>query len=213
MLDALLGGRALAAGELARVAGVSAATASEHLGRLRRGGLVVVVSQGRHRYYRLTGPEVATALESLALIAPASEVRSLRQAGHARSLEFARTCYDHLAGRVGVAVHDGLFRRSILAGVPGGYEVTAPGAPWFAELGVDVAEVRASRRSFAIPCLDRTERRPHLAGALGAALTTALLNEGWLVRRTSGSRSLRLVGGGGERLRTLFGWTAPRIET
>ena len=108
MLDALMGGRALTASELARIAGVGASTASEHLARLRDGGLVAVVAQGRHRYYRIAGPEVGAALEALSHVAPPQPVTSLRQAGHAQALGFARTCYDHLAGRCGVALHDAL---------------------------------------------------------------------------------------------------------
>jgi len=208
MLDALLGGRALAAGELARIAGVSPATASEHLSRLRDGHLVEVVAQGRHRYYRLAGPEVGAALESLAHIAPPKPVTSLRQSGHARSLAFARTCYDHLAGRCGVAVHDALLRHAWLTGTPGGYDVTPAGADGLAELGVDVATARARRRSFARPCLDWTERRPHLAGGLAADLTASLLERGWFVPRSSDSRGLRLTDVGREELRTRLGWEA-----
>ena len=111
MLDALMTGQALTTGELARIAGVSPATASEHLARLRGGGLVEVVPQGRHRYHRLAGPEVGAALEALSHIAPDRPVSSLRQSGRARSLANARTCYDHLAGSCGVAIHDGLLER------------------------------------------------------------------------------------------------------
>jgi DNA-binding transcriptional ArsR family regulator len=192
MLDALLGGEPLAAGELARVAGVRAATASEHLARLRAGGLVEVVPAGRHRYYRLASPDVGQALEALSLLgslAPVRPVRSLRGSRAAAAFALARTCYDHLAGQVGVAVHDALVSGGAL--VPGGdgYELTVDGARLLAGIGVDVAAARATRRQFARPCLDYTQRTPHLAGALGAALCSRLMALGWLVRRR-GERGL-----------------------
>jgi DNA-binding transcriptional ArsR family regulator len=207
MLDALLTGRALTASELARAADVSAATASEHLARLREGGLVEVVSQGRHRYHRLAGPEVAAALESLAHIAPAKPVRTLRQSSRARSLAEARTCYDHLAGRCGVALHDGLVAIGWLVPEPGGYRLAEPGIEGLLGWGVDVSGARASRRRFAGSCLDWTERREHLNGALAAAITTALVDgrEPWFVRRSDDHRGLRPTDLGRRRLREL-GW-------
>ena len=193
MLDALMSGRALAAGELARVAGVGASTASEHLARLRDGGLVEVVAQGRHRYYRIAGPDVGVALEALSHISPALPVGTLRQAGHARALGFARTCYDHLAGVCGVALHDALLAHEWLTPA---YDVTRAGEHALAGWGVDVAAARARRRSFARGCLDWTERRPHLAGALAADITDGLVERGWFARRASDSRALRLTDAG-----------------
>jgi DNA-binding transcriptional ArsR family regulator len=193
MLDALMGGRAMAAGELARAAGVGASTASEHLARLRDGGLVEVVAQGRHRYYRIAGPDVGSALEALSHVAPPRPIASLRQAGHAQALGFARTCYDHLAGSCGVALHDALIARDWLTAA---YDVTPVGDEALAGWGVDVAAARGRRRSFARPCLDWTERRPHLAGALAAAITDALVEQGWFVRRAADSRALRLTDAG-----------------
>jgi DNA-binding transcriptional ArsR family regulator len=207
MLDALMTGRALTATELARSAEVSAATASEHLAKLREGGLVEVVSQGRHRYHRLASPEVGAALESLSHIAPAMPVTTLRQSGRARSLAEARTCYDHVAGRSGVALHDGLIARGWLAPEPGGYALTEPGAEGLLGWGVDVGTARASRRRLARPCLDWTERREHLAGSLAAALATALIEgpEPWFVRRSEDHRGLRPTALGRRRLAEL-GW-------
>ena len=196
MLDALLSGEALAAGELARAAGVSPSTASEHLARLRDGGLVDVVAAGRHRYFQLAAPEVAHALEALAVISPARPVRTLRQSRADVAMAFARTCYDHLAGRVGVAVLDALVADEGLVAGGDGYLVTAAGEPRLRALGVDVGGVRAGRRSFARGCLDFTERRPHLAGALGAGICQRMLALGWFVRRGPGQRSLRLTEAG-----------------
>lgn len=190
MLDALMSGRALAAGELARIAGVAPSTASEHLARLRDGGLVEVVSEGRHRYHRIAGADVGAALEALSRVAPPRPVVSLRQSGHARALGHARTCYDHLAGVCGVALHDALLVQEWLSP---SYDVTPSGHAGLAAWGVDVEAARARRRTFARPCLDWTERRPHLAGALGAAIADALVARGWFVRRARDSRALRLT--------------------
>jgi len=200
MLDALMAGRPLAAGELARVAGVGRSTASGHLARLLDGGLVDVVAAGRHRYYRLTGPEVGAALEALSRVAPARPVTSLRQAGHAEALGHARTCYDHLAGVCGVELHDALLRQAWLTPA---YDVTPAGGEALAGWGVDVAAVRQQRRSFARPCLDWTERRPHLAGGLGAAVAAGLLDLEWFVRRSADSRALRVTERGRERMAEL----------
>ncbi|MBD3147262.1 ArsR/SmtB family transcription factor [Microbispora bryophytorum] len=204
MLTALLDGRALAAGELARIAGVSAPTASSHLARLLDGGLVTVVKQGRHRYYRLAGPDVARTLEVLARISGRVAVRSLRQSRQARLLREARSCYDHLAGRVGVELYDALVREGGLIEADGGCLLTASGAQALTELGVDVERVRRARRRFAPDCLDWLERRPHLGGALGAAVLDRLLAREWLVRGTV-PRALRLTGTGREGLERIFG--------
>jgi DNA-binding transcriptional ArsR family regulator len=212
MLGALLGGSALAAGELSLLAGISPATASAHLARLLGGGLVTVTRQGRHRYYRLAGHEVAAAIEAIAQISPASPVRSLRQSRDAAALAQARTCYDHLAGRAGVALFDALIRAGILTGGGTGqaaaYEVTADGAGTLAEFGVDVAEVRRSRRRFAGACLDWTQRRPHLNGALGAAVTGRLLELGWIEQGPS-RRAVRVTEPGRAGLAATFGWSLP----
>jgi DNA-binding transcriptional ArsR family regulator len=212
MLGAMLGGSALAAGELSQLAGISPATASAHLARLLGGGLVTVTRQGRHRYYRLAGHEVAAAIEAIAQISPVIPVRSLRQSRDAAALAQARTCYDHLAGRAGVALFDALIRAGILTGGSTGqavaYEVTADGADTLAEFGVDVAEVRRSRRGFAGACLDWTQRRPHLNGALGAAVTGRLLELGWIERGPS-RRAVRVTEPGRAGLAATFGWSLP----
>ena len=175
VVDALLAGRHLAAGELARIAGVRPSTISEHLAALVDGGLLTVVSAGRHRYYTLAGPEVATALEGLARICPDTQVRSLRESSGARALRVARTCYDHLAGALGVAVLDGMVERRWL---DEDCRLVAAGERGLDEFGVDVEACRRSRRQFARPCLDWTQRRMHLAGALGAAVTERVREQG-----------------------------------
>jgi DNA-binding transcriptional ArsR family regulator len=205
MLTALLDGRPLAAGELARTAGVSAPTASAHLGRLLDGGLVTVISQGRHRYYRLAGAEIAEALEALGRISPAIEVRSLRQSRQAQRLRRARTCYDHLAGEIGVALYGALIGGGLIEVDP--YGVTGKGEARFADLGIDVGALRKARRRFAGECLDWTERRPHLNGALGAALLDRFLELRW-VERGSG-RELRVSEAGLGGLADSFGCALP----
>jgi len=211
MLGALLSGPPLSAGELSQVAGVSPATASAHLARLLDGGLVAVTKQGRHRYYRLAGHEVATVLEVIAEISPVKPVRSLRQSREAAALAQARTCYDHLAGRAGVELLDALLRKGFLNGTGTGpsarYEVTADGAEKLAAFGVDVARLRRSRRRFAGACLDWTQRRPHLNGALGAAVTARLMQLGW-IERGSSKRAIRVTDSGQNGLAAMFGWSA-----
>jgi len=207
MLDALMTGRALTASELARAADVSLPTASEHLAKLREGGIVEVVAQGRHRYHRIASPEVGAALESLSHIAPEKTVAGLRQSSRARSLAEARTCYDHVAGRCGVALHDGLLSRGWLVPEAGGYDLTEPGVEGLLGWGVDVATARSARRRLARPCLDWTERREHLAGSLAAALAGALIDgpRPWFVRRADDHRGLRPTDLGRLRLGEL-GW-------
>lgn len=203
VLDVLLTGRAFAAGELARLVGGGRSTISEHLALLVGAGLVEVVRQGRHRYYRLAGPDVARALEALAVIAPPAPATSLRRSSHAAALGVARTCYDHLAGVAGVRLHDALVARAWVVPTVGGYELTDPGARSLADLGLDVELVRSSRRASARACLDWTERTEHLAGALGAELLRVCLADGWVVRRSHGSRALRVTDRGSAALTSL----------
>jgi DNA-binding transcriptional ArsR family regulator len=182
MLLAMLGGRAVPATDLARAAGVSPSTASAHLAQLTSAGLVVVERQGRHRYHRLAGEEVAEAIERLAAIAPPIPVRSLGDSNRRTAQRAARSCYDHLAGELGVGLADrlcemGALDRSTLA--------VADPAP-FAAIGIDVDGLGRGRRPLTRSCIDWTERRPHLAGALGAAVLAAFLDGGWVVRRPRG---------------------------
>jgi DNA-binding transcriptional ArsR family regulator len=215
ILQALLPDRPLAAGELARLAGVSAATASFHLAKLLDGGLIAVARQGRHRYYRLAGHEVAAALEALGVISPSVPVRSLRQSREAAALAEARTCYDHLAGRAGVALLDGMLRRGLLKekslGRTGGgdspatrFEVTGAGARTLGSFGLNIGEIRRSRRNFAGTCIDWTQRRGHLNGALAAAITARLFELGW-IEHGPRRRSVRVTTAGTEGLANVFG--------
>ena len=202
MLDALMDGRSCRAGELAARAGIAPSTGSGHLSRLLAGGLVTVEPRGRERRYRLGSPAVATALEALSRVAPAQAVRSLRSADRGAAIRAARTCYDHLAGRLGVDLTEALVRHDALVLRDTSYELTARGAETMATLGVDVEAARGRNRAFARACLDWSERRPHLAGSLGAALADAMIASGWLRRRPN-DRALTVTAHGRTGLRRL----------
>jgi DNA-binding transcriptional ArsR family regulator len=183
MLEALLDGSTKSGRELAKAAKVAPSTASEHLAQLQDAGLVTAAPDGRKRAYSLSGPPVAEALEALGALAPPKPPRSLREATTAQLHREARTCYDHLAGSLGVAVCDALVAREWLDPADGGWTVTARGVESFGHLGVEVEELRAGRRQLTRVCVDWSERRPHVAGALGAALASRLFERRWIERR------------------------------
>ncbi|GAA0404915.1 transcriptional regulator [Acrocarpospora corrugata] len=197
---ALLDGRAWTAGELARHAGVAPSTASEHLSRLVAGGVLAEERQGRHRYVRLAGPRIAQLIEDLSADAPPPSPAGLRAVSAARAMTHARTCYDHLAGRLGVAIADALTARGLLVHAPG-FAFTDAGRDWLTGL---VGVLPAARRPLARPCLDWTERRHHLAGTAGAALCRHSLERGW-VRPIGGGRALKITPVGVAALRELLG--------
>lgn len=204
MLELLLDGDEHPAGDLAREARVALSTASGHLSVLVGAGLVEVERTGRQRRYRLSGHEVARALEALAAVAPRRPVTSLRGATNAERLRNGRTCYDHLAGRMGVAVTDALVARRMLRQRGGAFAVTGAGQALLEGLGVDLAAAGERRRGFALACQDWTERRSHLAGALGAALCDRLFALGW-IRRSGRDRAVALTTEGARGLRSLLG--------
>ena len=180
MLAALLDGRSLPSGELARVSGVSAQSASMHLSQLVDGGFVTVKQQGRHRYYAIARPEVAHAIESLGVI---STSEKSKPAMSDQTLRYARTCYDHLAGELAVQLTDKFETDGLL--VSSGdrdYKLTQRGENFFGKWNIEVEALRQSRRHFARRCLDWTERRDHLAGSLGAAVCDKFLASGWVTR-------------------------------
>jgi DNA-binding transcriptional ArsR family regulator len=204
MLYCLMDARARTSTELAIVADVSPSTASVHLSRLKTDRLVKVLVQGKHRYYSLAGPDVATTLEGLSVLAGAS--RSPFVASTPSRLRLARTCYDHIAGTLGVAMHD---RFTTLGWVKKdkdsvAYDVSPSGAKAFAALGIDIESTRALRRQFASACLDWSERRPHLAGALGAAVLRVALKKNWVLRDLD-SRVLGITRAGHRELLARFG--------
>lgn len=205
MLLALLDDRSLPATALAWAAGLSPQAASNHLAKLADGGLVTAVQQGRHRYYRLAGPEVAHAIEALSRLAPLPKPFDPPLTPLARRLREGRTCYDHLAGRLGVALADAFERDGLIA--PDGadrYVLTEAGRGRLADLGVDLKRLRPGPRGLARPCLDWTERRRHLAGPLAAALLTRFLELGWIERRAK-DRAAYVTEAGRRGLAETFG--------
>jgi len=218
IMIALADGRALPASVLAAEAGVAASTASEHLSRLVTARLLSVERSGRHRYYRLANPQVGAALEALAALAPTRPVRSLRESTRAAALRRARSCYDHLAGRLGVAVtealldHAALVRTDGISGIERAegdrlsapvhdhpYELGPAAEPIFAALGVDLTVARQQRRPLLRFCVDWSEQRHHLSGALGAAVLTRMESAGWVERHKS-RRALQLTESGSRAL-------------
>ncbi|HWG67399.1 MAG TPA: helix-turn-helix domain-containing protein [Rhodanobacteraceae bacterium] len=202
MLCLLLDGHARTSTQLAAVAGVSASTASVHLAKLADRRLVKVLPQGRHRYYSLHDGHVAAALEALTVVA--GEPRARFVPNTPERLRVARTCYDHMAGTLAVRLHDRLFALRWLSRGDDAYDVTRAGAEGLSGLGVDVDAARAARRRFACGCLDWSERRPHLAGALGAGVLQAMLDRKWIARDLD-SRALKLTRTGQRAFRERFG--------
>jgi DNA-binding transcriptional ArsR family regulator len=186
VLAELTDGRALPPSELAEVAGVSRSTISEHLAKLERAGFLTVEKGGRNRYFRLAGPEIATAVESLAALAPRVPVRSLKQSRRVGALGAARTCYGHLAGRLGVGITEAMLARDLVQREGEVFLLTDAGATWFRQLGI-TDPPRAGKA-----CNDWSERRPHVAGRVGVALTAHLFQLGWL-QRTQRAREVRVT--------------------
>jgi len=195
ILDALIDGRALPPSQLAAAAGVSRPTVSEHLSKMLDAGLLAVETGGRNRYYRLASADVAAALEALAVISPEREVRSLKEATRADTLAAARTCYGHLAGRLGVEITDALTTSGTLTRKGDRFEVTDPRP--LEQIGVDT-------HLHAKPCNDWSERRPHVAGPLGVALAKRLFALGW-IERLPQPRAIRLTRTGRDGLQATLG--------
>ncbi|CRM21864.1 helix-turn-helix transcriptional regulator [Pseudomonas sp. 58 R 3] len=201
MLCALMDGHARTSTEMAVIAGVSTSTASAHLARLKDDGLLKLHTQGRHRYYSLAGAHVAQAIEGLMVIS-----RNTAQAfvpNTPNRLQLARTCYDHMAGTLAVQLHDHFIASGWLVG-DGTYALTAPGETAMIALGLDLPAVRAQRRRFACACLDWSMRRPHLAGALGAAVLQCAIHRGWVTQDLD-SRALGVTANGRKAFAARFG--------
>jgi DNA-binding transcriptional ArsR family regulator len=180
MVDALFDGRAWSVGELARAADVSPSTASEHLHALAAGGLIAGTRDGRHQRYRLASDAIAAALESLSTLAPLRPSSGLRAITRSEAMRSARTCYDHLAGRLGVAIADGLVRAEVLQPAEQGFAPTAHGRRSLTVVGIELDGLAHTRRPATLACLDWSEQRPHLAGGLGALLLRRLETVGGL---------------------------------
>jgi len=202
MLMALMDGRALTAGELARAAGVTAQTASGHLGRMLEAGLLALEAQGRHRYYRLASPAIAGMIEAMMVAAAPPPIRTgPRDAAMRR----ARICYDHLAGEISIAIADAMITRGQIDLGTDGAALTESGRFLMAEIGLELPLCSEGRGAvFCRPCLDWSERRHHVAGAVGAALYRTFLARNW-IRRVEGSRAITFTPPGREALRRHFG--------
>jgi DNA-binding transcriptional ArsR family regulator len=207
ILCALLDGRALTAGELAYAAHVSPQTASGHLGKLAAAQLITSSPQGRHRYYYLAGPHVAAMLESIMAVAAIAPPRC-RPVRINEDMRTARMCYDHIAGRLGVGLTDALCARNHVEFGDDGGALTAAGETFLRDFGIDVEGARHSRRIFCRPCIDWSERRPHLAGAVGAALAKRLFALGWITRVRDG-RALVITPLGRRNLQQTFSVQLP----
>jgi DNA-binding transcriptional ArsR family regulator len=205
MLLALLDGRRLSAGELAMRGGVSPSAASAHLAKLVDGGLLTTERSGRQRFYALANAHIGHALEALARVAKPARIVALRQNLIAAELTIARSCYDHLAGRLGVGITESLVMRGALS-LDGAtaYRLGPDGAKFFAKLDIDVGDVHATRRHFARQCVDWSEQRSHLAGALGAAIRDRLLERRWIERNAT-NRAVRITPAGCVALEEYFG--------
>lgn len=212
MLAALMDGRALTAAELARIAGITPQTASGHLARLTEAGLLAMERQGRHRYHRLASPSVARMIESIMSVAADVGARRnvpLRVGPRDQALRYERTCYDHLAGELAVAIADSMTAAGQVELSGDGGILTPAGAGFLKELGADpdAVRTRSSKRlaghAFCRPCLDWSERRPHIAGAVGAAMCDCFLKRGW-IRRMEGTRAIAVTPPGRAALARAF---------
>jgi DNA-binding transcriptional ArsR family regulator len=208
MLSALLDGRALTASELAYAARVTAQTASAHLAKLTEAGLLSVVRTGRHRYFRLASPKVVEMLDGIVAVALENRPRHRPLSRQARELSEARICYDHLAGHLSVQLTDFLTTHEYIVLGDEAAEITPAGARFFTEFGIDLPAPNSTRRNFCRWCLDWTERRPHLAGAVGAALTKRCFDLGW-TERMKDSRAVIVTASGRRGFQEMFGIGAP----
>ncbi|WP_225999900.1 ArsR/SmtB family transcription factor [Paenibacillus sp. BJ-4] len=203
ILTALLDGRFHTASELAHMAGIKPQTASFHLSKMIEAQAVTVEKQGRHRYFGIQNPEVARVMESLLSIAPPVQIKSFKQAAENEAIRLARTCYDHLAGHLGVQIMNSLMQKGILSENQDGLHITGKGEAFFADFQVDLTQTRQKRRSFSHKCLDWSERRHHLAGALGSALLDRLLALHWIERLPT-TRAIRVTAEGKRGFIELF---------
>jgi hypothetical protein len=197
-------GRARTAKELAYAARVSPQTTSGHLTKLMAGRLIEVAAQGRHRYFRLASSQVADALETLMVLSTEAAPRHRPRTRASAELAEARTCYDHLAGRLGVAIHDAFIERGVLIAAPDGYALSRDGRSLFESMEIEPDALARAKRPLARPCLDWSERRHHLAGSLAAAFACRCVEAGWIERRTD-SRAVRLTLLGERELRERLG--------
>jgi len=200
---ALLDGKAFTATELAIAAATTPQNISMHLAKLVQADLLSVESQGRHRYYKYARKEVAYAIEAMTSLLPPASVNSPADKENNSAIKHCRTCYDHLAGKVGVALTDSLLKQKILVEKDNQFEVSVKGEKWFAAFDIDADELKQQRRSFLRPCLDWSERRHHMAGSLAAAFLDKMIAQDWF-RTTKNSRALVVTAKGQKKLYEYF---------
>ena len=199
ILWTLLDGKAFTATELAVSANTSPQNISMHLGKLLEADLLCVEKQGRHKYYRFSNKEVAYAVEAMANLVPKPKVSLKNKPENYPPIKFCRTCYDHLAGKIGVALTDSLLEQKIIIEKNNAYEISPEGEKWFSRFGINIEEAQKQKRIFLKPCLDWSERRNHIAGSIGALLLNKMIAEDWL-RRTKDSRAMIITGKGEKEL-------------
>ncbi|GMR68906.1 MULTISPECIES: metalloregulator ArsR/SmtB family transcription factor [Bacillus] len=204
ILDCLMNNQALPASELAYMAKVSHPTISSHLSKLVEGNLLTVEQHGRHRYYRLANQEVAEVIEKLGTIAPIAQVRSLNQSNQLKQVRYARTCYDHLAGKLGVEITEKLLASEFIILEEEEYIVTEQGKRWFLNFGINIETAEIKRRVFAKPCLDWSERRYHISGWLGSAIAKLFFEQEWITK-TDKTRAVHLTKKGMKLLKDQLG--------
>jgi len=195
MLWNLLDGRAYTATELAIAADLSFQSASNHLSQLVNARLLITQKQGRHKYFRFANDRVAQAIENIAGLMPVSSFSKPADHSNLPGIKYARTCYDHLAGRIGVQLTHSLLQHKLLIAYSDRYEVSTAGNKWFESLDIDIAATQKQNRKFAYPCLDWSERNHHLGGALGAALLRSMIQKDW-IRNVEHSREIVITGKG-----------------
>lgn len=203
ILSYLLDGKAYPASELAHVAKIKPKTATYHLSKMQEEGILSIEKHGKHSYYRIFNSEISKILESLLVISPQEKIKTLRQSSQSNEFRRARTCYNHLGGKLGVAITNSLLDKGYLIKNDLYFHITKTGQEFFKEIGIDINEITQKRRIFAKACLDRTEREYHLAGSLGNALLEKLLQLNW-IQRVPKSRVIKLTPNGTKKFEQIF---------
>ncbi|TDW47230.1 ArsR family transcriptional regulator [Flavobacterium sp. 270] len=198
----LLDGKAFTATELSIAVNTSPQNISMHLAKLLEAGLLCVEKQGRNKYYRFSTKEVAYVIESMASLAPPALSQKKNTDKHS-PIKHCRTCYDHLAGKIGVAVAESLLEQNIILDADHKFEVSREGEKWFSDFGINLEEIKKQRRLFLKPCLDWSERKNHIAGSVGASLLDKMIADDWL-RKTKDSRAIQITGKGEKELFRYF---------
>jgi len=199
----LLDGKAFTATELAIAVETSAQNISMHLGKLLDADLISVEKQGRHKYYRFSNKEVAYAVEAMANLIPKPEISAKKKTENYPPIKYCRTCYDHLAGKIGVALADSLLEQKIIIEKNNTFEITSEGEKWFSDFGVNIGDAKKQKRIFLKPCLDWSERRYHIAGSVGTLLLNKMLEQDW-IRRTANSRVIIITAKGEKEMLKSF---------